>query len=172
MSTDESRAQPNAFVVHPAELRAEPSSAISRFNTRLAVRITSVMGSMWSAYVFALLSLMSLPAILVALNPGLRSWFPAWLVVSSVITLIAWISQNFLQLVLLPVIMVGQNVIQSQQDAKAEADHRTLTYLANLQEEQMTLLARQQKILGELEAWRHERDQTPERSVQQTARTK
>ena len=33
--------------------------------------------------------------------------------------------------------MVGQNVIQDHQQAKAEADHRTLTYIANLQEEQM-----------------------------------
>ncbi|MEI9913595.1 MAG: hypothetical protein WDN66_01085 [Candidatus Saccharibacteria bacterium] len=63
------------------------------------------------------------------------------------ITLIAWISQNFLQLVLLPVIMVGQNVIQDRQVAKANADHRTLTYLANLQEEQMTELKNQTEIL-------------------------
>jgi hypothetical protein len=56
------------------------------------------------------------------------------------ITLIAWISQNFLQLVLLPVIMVGQNVIQGQQDAKADADHKTLTYLANTAEEQIEMI--------------------------------
>lgn len=66
------------------------------------------------------------------------------------ITLIAWISQNFLQLVLLPIIMVGQNVIQGQQDAKAETDHRTLTYLANLQEEQMLELKNQGEILNYL----------------------
>lgn len=155
MSMEGNRGTPNAYVVHPADLRVAPTSAISRFNTRLAVRITAAMGTMWSAYAFALLSLMSLPAILVALNPGLRSWFPSWIVATSMITLIAWISQNFLQLVLLPVIMVGQNVIQSQQDAKAEADHRTLTYLANLQEEQMRLLAGQKEILDRLDDGGH-----------------
>ncbi|WP_292885712.1 hypothetical protein [Microbacterium sp.] len=151
MSSDGGRPAPNAYVVHPAELRAAPTSAVTRFNTRLAVRITAVMGSMWSAYAFALLSLLSLPAILVAFSPGLRSWFPSWIVTTSMITLIAWISQNFLQLVLLPVIMVGQNVIQSQQDAKAEADHRTLTYLTNLQQEQLRLLAGQREVLERLD---------------------
>jgi len=143
---------PNAFVIHPSQLKPAPRSAVSRFNTALAVKITSAMGSMWSAYLFALLSLLSLPAILVALNPSLRGWFPSWIVTTSMITLIAWISQNFLQLVLLPVIMVGQNVIQAQQDAKADADHRTLTYLANLQEEQMRLLAGQKQLLERVQA--------------------
>src|SRR6185437_4572115 len=113
----------------------------------LAVKITNVVGSMWSAYCFGLLSLCSLPAILVAVNGNLRHDFPHWMIAASMITLVAWISQNFLQLVLLPVIMVGQNVIQGQQGAKAEADHNTLTYLANLQDEQMVLLKNQSKVL-------------------------
>ncbi|EIC07887.1 hypothetical protein [Microbacterium sp. MRS-1] len=124
---------------------------MARFNDSLALKITNSVGSMWSAYLFALLSLLSLPAILVSINPDLKHYFPAWIIAPSMITLVAWISQNFLQLVLLPVIMVGQNVIQAQQDAKAEADHRTLTYLANLQDQQMTILANQVKILDELE---------------------
>jgi hypothetical protein len=124
---------------------------VARFNDSLALKITNSVGSMWSAYLFALLSLLSLPAILVSINPDLKHYFPAWIIAPSMITLVAWISQNFLQLVLLPVIMVGQNVIQAQQDAKAEADHRTLTYLANLQDQQMTILANQVKILDELE---------------------
>ena len=39
------------------------------------------------------------------------------------------LSQSFLQLVLLPIIIVGQNVISASQDARAEADHETLTVL-------------------------------------------
>src|SRR5580698_8146198 len=124
--------QPNVHVIHPKDLLKSEEQGITRFNTTLALKITNTVGSMWSAYLFALLSLFSLPAILVLVSPSLKHDFPKWIVDASLITLIAWVSQNFLQLVLLPIIMVGQNVIQGQQSAKAEADHRTLTYLANL----------------------------------------
>lgn len=137
----------NHHVVHPRRLLKTNFGPMQRFNNNLALKITNAVGSMWSAYLFAILSICSLPAIIVLINPSARNDFPAFIVNASVITLIAWISQNFLQLVLLPVIMVGQNVIQVKQDAKAEADHETLTYLANLQEEQMTLLEGQKEML-------------------------
>ena len=137
----------NANVIHPEDLLRKEGKFVTRFNTALALNITNIVGSMWSAYLFGLLSLMSLPAILVLVSPSLRHDFPKWIIAASLITLIAWISQNFLQLVLLPVIMVGQNVIQGKQEAKAETDHKTLTYLANLQEEQMTELKNQGEIL-------------------------
>lgn len=139
--------KPNQHVIHPKELVPQKATAISKFNTALALKITNGVGSMWSAYVFGLLSLLSLPAILVLVSPGLRHDFPHWIIAASLITLIAWISQNFLQLVLLPIIMVGQNVIQGHQEAKAETDHKTLTYLANLQEEQMVELKNQGEML-------------------------
>lgn len=141
--------QSNKNVVHPSALKKE-LKGINKFNDNLAVSITKGIGTMWSAYLFAILSFTSLPAILVAINPNLRHIFPAWIIDTSMITLIAWISQNFLQLVLLPIIMVGQNVIQGQQDAKATADHKTLTYLANYQEEQMQELKNQSKLLEEI----------------------
>ncbi len=137
----------NENVVHPEELIVKQGAGIQRFNNALALKITNGVGSMWSAYLFALLSLFSLPAILVLVSPSLKHDFPKWIIAASLITLIAWISQNFLQLVLLPVIMVGQNVIQDHQEAKAETDHKTLTYLANLQEEQMVELKNQGDIL-------------------------
>ncbi len=126
----------NKNVVHPKSLLKKDLKGINKFNNTLAVKVTKSVGTMWTGYIFALLSLMSLPAILHLVMPKLNI-FPHWIISASLIALIAWISQNFLQLVLLPVIMVGQNVIQTQQDAKAESDHKTLTYLANLQEEQM-----------------------------------
>lgn len=138
----------NKKVVHAKDLLKQDKSKINQFNNKLAVKITNAVGSMWSAYLFSLLSLMSLPAILVLIDPSLRSFLPKWIINASLITLIAWISQNFLQLVLLPVIMVGQNVIQDHQVAKAEADHRTLTYMANLQEEQMIELRNISKKLN------------------------
>ncbi len=138
---------PNEHVVNPKSLLQQEEEGVTRFNTALALKITNTVGSMWTAYIFGLLSLCSLPAILVLVSPHLKSFFPHWIVAASLISLIAWVSQNFLQLVLLPIIMVGQNVIQGQQNAKAETDHRTLTYLANLQEEQMKELKNQGDIL-------------------------
>ena len=112
------------------------TGAMGRFNQRLAVTITSRVGTMWTAYLFAGLALISLPA---ALSSG------------DVIVIIAWIAQTFLQLVLLPIIIVGQNVIQSANDARAEADHETLTAVHRLSVEIHQINETQTKILHALE---------------------
>jgi hypothetical protein len=85
---------------------------IGRVNTRVALGITRAVGSMGCAYGFAALALISLPA---ALGSG------------NVIIIVAWIAQTFLQLVLLPIIIVGQNVQAAASEARAQADHETLT---------------------------------------------
>jgi hypothetical protein len=89
-----------------------------RFNQALAVKVTDAVGSMTCAYVFSVLSLLSLPAVLSAFNI-FSGVFPSWMIKASLIALIAWIAQTFLQLVLLSVIMVGQNVQQLASDARA-----------------------------------------------------
>ena len=76
--------------------------AVDRFNSRLAVIITRVVGSMWCAYAFALFDLISLPDAIKAGTPAI----------------ISWVAQTFLQLVLLSVIMVGQNVQAAASDAR------------------------------------------------------
>ncbi len=83
-------------------------SALARFNTRLALVITRVVGSMWCAYAFGLFDLISLPA---AIRTGTAA-------------IVAWIAQTFLQLVLLSVIMVGQNVQAAAADARSEATYK------------------------------------------------
>lgn len=50
------------------------------------------------------------------------------------------ISGSWIQLWALPALQRSQNRTQAQNDAKAEVDHETLTYLATLQDEQMTEL--------------------------------
>lgn len=45
--------------------------------------------------------------------------FPGWMVKASLIALIGWIAQTYVQLVLLSVIMVGQNVQSEASDARA-----------------------------------------------------
>ena len=91
---------------------------------------------MWCAYIFFLIDLIMLPPVISA---------------NSIMIWVTYIAQTVLQLVLLPIIMVGQNVIQSQNDAKADTDHKTLTYLATLQDEQMQELKNQTAILLRLE---------------------
>lgn len=77
------------------------------FNTKLAEKITNGVSTMWCAYLFALLALLSLPA-------ALKS--------HQLIIIVAWVAQTFLQLVLLSVIMVGQK-IQSNTTIDAVTDH-------------------------------------------------
>lgn len=79
-------------------------SGLAKFNRKVAVSITAVVGTMWCAYAFAGLALISLPT---SLEHGLA-------------TSIAWIAQTFLQLVLLSIIMVGQKVQSEASDKQAE----------------------------------------------------
>jgi hypothetical protein len=97
------------------------ATAINRFNTRVAILITKGVGSMWCAYAFALFDLISLPT---AIRAG----------PSAVVT---WVAQTFLQLVLLSVIIVGQNVQAAAADKRAEATYHdasaTLHEVAHVQ---------------------------------------
>lgn len=128
--------QKHPFVTHPNELLKKKEAGIFRFNFWLAVKITKSVGTMWCAYAFILIDLVMLP-------PVIQS--------HSVMIWVTYIAQTVLQLVLLPIIMVGQNVIQSQNETKADADHKTLTYLAVLQDEQLKELQDQTMILKRLE---------------------
>ncbi len=73
-------------------------------NAKIAVFLTNIVGSMWCAYVFAGIALLGLRP---ALKPGGEG-------------IIAWIAQTFLQLVLLSVIMVGQNVQSQASDLRSQ----------------------------------------------------
>jgi len=92
-------------------------NGIQRFNKSLAIGISKAVGSMYCAYVFCLISLMSLPAILT--QAFSLTVFPHWMISASLIALIAWISSYFLQLVLLPILMVGGNIQGEAGDARA-----------------------------------------------------
>lgn len=77
---------------------------IDRLNARLAVSITNGVGTMGCAYGFAALALVALPS---ALQGGIHS-------------VVSWIAQTFLQLVLLSIILVGQRVAGEAADRRAE----------------------------------------------------
>ena len=76
---------------------------------KTAIFITKIVGTMWCAIAFTLLALISLPS---AIHGGTA-------------TTISWIAQTFLQLVLLSIIMVGQNLQSRHSELRADADYET-----------------------------------------------
>jgi hypothetical protein len=93
-----------AKALHPSPaVLKQAMGEVDGFNAKFAVLITRLVGTMWCAYLFALLALIGLKP---ALQPGGEG-------------IIAWIAQTFLQLVLLSVIMVGQNVQSLAADARS-----------------------------------------------------
>jgi hypothetical protein len=111
---------------------------MGRFNSRVAVIITRSVGTMWAAYAFALIAFISLPQ---ALNAFLHG---------DTVTGVNWLAQSFLQLVLLPIIIVGQQVISAAQDKRAEADHETLQVLHTINVQQLEILEQLHSLLGVL----------------------
>ena len=105
-----------------------------RFNAALALRITSLVGTMWCAYLFAGIALVSLPAVL---STG------------SATVIVAWVAQTFLQLVLLAVIMVAQDV-----QARGVAEKINETHTASLAEFELATAARAEAatVLADLQA--------------------
>jgi hypothetical protein len=83
-------------------------NALVKFNKSLGAKITSVVGTMWCAYAFAAIALISLPN---AIKTG------------DTVVIIAWIAQTFLQLVLLSIIMVGQSVQSESVEQKINETH-------------------------------------------------
>jgi hypothetical protein len=127
--------RPRLVLSHDVHPQIHGTGVMGRFNTRLALVITKSVGTMWVAYLFAALALISLPAAIAS---------------GETIVIVAWIAQTFLQLVLLPIIIVGQNVIQAANDARAEADHETLTAVHRLTIEVHAINEAQSDILTEL----------------------
>jgi hypothetical protein len=94
---------------HPrisARKKSEPPTTVAEhvgLNGRIALALTAAVGTMWCAYAFAILALVVLPQ---AITGGL-------------LLFVQWVSQTFIQLVMLSVIMVGQNVLSRASDKRA-----------------------------------------------------
>ena len=81
---------------------------IGRLNAKIGLKLTLIVGTMWCAYLFTVLALVSAPS---AFQSG------------DSIIIVAWLAQTFLQLVLLPIIIVGQNVQAAATDARSQATY-------------------------------------------------
>lgn len=130
-------------VPHPRigqrEQQGPPTTAAERqklgFNGRIGVFITTVVGTMWAAYIFTVLALISLPG---AVSSG------------NTVIIIAWIAQTFLQLVLLPIIIVGQNVQSAAADKRSEQTYGDAEAILHECLQLQAHLQAQDKILDDL----------------------
>ena len=121
------------------EIKVVSGNAVQRFNTWLAVKITDGVGTMWCAYIFAVIAFLGLPQ---ALRPGGEG-------------LVAWIAQTFLQLVLLSIIIVGQNIAAASTDERSEKTYKDAeAILSEALEIQRHLESQDQALLDVIKEFR------------------
>ena len=115
---------------------------IARFNTFLALKITAGVGTMWW----------------IRVRCARRRLAPIRHPLPHAVTIVSWISQTFLQLVLLSIIIVGQNVQSAAADPRAQAtyeDADAVLHTALEIQEHMEAQDRQiSQILEEVQALR------------------
>jgi hypothetical protein len=116
------------------EMFSKAKAGADSFNSKLAVKITNVVGTMWCAYAFACLALISLPA---AIQAGTA-------------TLVAWFAQTFLQLVLLSIIMVGQKVASAKSDMQLDQTYRDAEALLEINDDMHKLVKQNVQLTEQL----------------------
>jgi hypothetical protein len=140
-------------VAHLQHKTRPPKSTDERtgFNGRLGLFITVIVGTMWCAYLFTLLALVSLPSVLKEAGFGIGFDFG-----DGTVILVAWIAQTFLQLVLLPIIIVGQNIQARTADKRAESTYNdAVAVLHECREIQMHLKAQDEALTRILQTAGH-----------------
>ena len=85
------------------------ATSVQRFNRAVAIKVTGAVGSMTCAYLFCVIALIGLPA----------AWQQTFTGGIHPLPLVQWTAQTLLQLVLLSIILVGQNVAGEASDARA-----------------------------------------------------
>jgi hypothetical protein len=125
---------PHPHLENRKEFLRKHREQLSGFNNRLAVGITNIVGTMWCAYAFAILALISLPE---AIRAGTS-------------TLIGWVAQTFLQLVLLSIIMVGQKVAAAKSDRQLEQTYLDAEAILQINDDMHKLLKQNHVLTGQI----------------------
>jgi len=102
------------------KIRSLPAMQIREFNKKVALFVTERVGTMSCAYLFAAIALVSLPEALSSEDP---------------LEIVSWVAETFLQLVLLSIIIVGQNIQSEIAEEQAQTDRETLIAIKKLAEE-------------------------------------
>lgn len=103
-------------------------------NGRLGLLITNLVGTMWCAYIFAVIALIGLPS---AIAGGMAS-------------IVDWVTQTFLQLVLLSVIMASQKVATKASDKQAAQTFKDTEALLKIQDEVYRLTKLNNEMVEEI----------------------
>ena len=114
--------------------RVHHQNLVVRFNAKFGLKITLVVGTMWAAYIFTVLALFALPS---AIKQG--TYF-----------VVVWMSSSFLQLVLLPIIIVGQNIQAAAADARSENTYKDAEAVLKESEEIQKHLLAQDKAIADI----------------------
>jgi uncharacterized membrane protein len=112
--------------------RLDHPNPIVRFNARFGLWITVVVGTMWCAYLFSTIALFALPD---AIKQG--TYF-----------IVVWLSSSFLQLVLLPIIIVGQNIQAKAADKRSEETYQDAEAVLHESTQIQAHLAAQDQAIG------------------------
>lgn len=130
----------NVNQLHDAE------QAVAGINMHIAVALTKGVGTMWTAYAFTVLAIIGLFGILGGLSP-------------IVVLLVAWTSQTFLQLVFLPILAVGQNVLGRKAEIEADEEYERVK---KIYADAETIISQNGEIIAELHdmisQWRKEHE--------------
>jgi hypothetical protein len=108
---------------------------IGRLNAKVGLKITLIVGTMWCAYLFTLVALISAPSAFKSGNS---------------LIMVSWVAQTFLQLVLLPIIIVGQNVQAAAADARSEATYKDAAAVLEEAKQIQAHLAAQDAEIGRI----------------------
>ena len=101
-------------------------------NAKLGLRVTLAVGTMWTAYLFSAIAFVALPS---ALRQG--TYY-----------IVVWLSSSFLQLVLLPIIIVGQNLQAEAADKRAEQTYKDAEAVLKEAQEIQNHLAAQDEVIN------------------------
>jgi hypothetical protein len=116
-------------------------------NLSIALKITTAVGSMWCAIIFTIIALTSLPNVI---TQSIQT--------AGVAPFIQWLAQTFLQLVLLSIILKGQNISSDKQEqiidrinentAKTDAAAERIEHIVEIieQDEEKEIEEREQKL--------------------------
>ena len=80
---------------------------INNLNDWIAIKVTLLISNMWCVYFF--MALVTVPLLL-----------------PSTSTVIQYVSSAYLQLIFLPLILVGQGLLSKASEARAQEDHDTI----------------------------------------------
>jgi hypothetical protein len=136
--------QPHPHETRNPNLLHEAEIAVAAFNQRLAFKLAGLVDSMWTTYIFTCISFAGLLGLLGWLNPF-------------IFLLMTWLSQQFLQLVYLPIITVKQGIQERKVYLQVEESYKnTIMMQHNLKQiadhlvEQDKELIRQSQMIAEL----------------------